>query len=205
MEPAPKDLAWTETERMRRRLDEISLASLVSPTHYRCSRSEPSPRAEPMCLDCHSANESTHGSSIVDNSRSQGRLLPSPGGRRTAAPDAGKVRTRPVYTEEQKFFIMYARIILDKSWVDIEGQFAANFAHRSKDGITSMYYRIRKNWCARPYHTLLSLDADRSCCHRGLKDILKTGPDSYLEDKQTVLERASYFSEEFLVGIGCHL
>lgn len=54
--------------------------------------------------------------------------------------------TRPVYNEEQKFFIMYTRIVLDQGWSDIEDRFAEVFGQRSKDGLTSMYYRIRKSW-----------------------------------------------------------
>lgn len=37
---------------------------------------------------------------------------------------------------------------------------------------------------------------------RGLKDILKAGPDSYVEDKQVVIEKASYFSVDFLSSVG---
>lgn len=54
--------------------------------------------------------------------------------------------TRLVYTEEQKFFIVYARVVQEQSWSDIEERFAEIFDHRSKDGITSIYYRVRKNW-----------------------------------------------------------
>lgn len=55
-------------------------------------------------------------------------------------------RPRPSYTEEQKFFIMYHRIIRKLSWPKIETKFAAFFNIRTKDGLTSVYYRLRKDW-----------------------------------------------------------
>lgn len=57
---------------------------------------------------------------------------------------------RPTYTEEQKFFIMYSRIIRTRSWPDIEDDFTKTFplsaGQRSKGGLTSVYYRIRRSW-----------------------------------------------------------
>jgi len=53
---------------------------------------------------------------------------------------------RPSYTEEQKFFIMYYRVVRKLSWPEIENQFASFFNLRTKDGLTSVYYRIRKTW-----------------------------------------------------------
>jgi hypothetical protein len=52
-------------------------------------------------------------------------------------------RPRPSYTEEQKFFIMYHRIIRKLSWSEIEAKFVAFFNIRTKDGLTSVYYRLR--------------------------------------------------------------
>ena len=55
--------------------------------------------------------------------------------------------TRPPYTEEQKFFIMFARVLDQQSWLDIEDRFLEVFGRpASRDGLTSMYYRIRKSW-----------------------------------------------------------
>jgi len=66
-----------------------------------------------------------------------------PGNRRPRPP-------RPSYSEEQKFYIMYARITCCKSWPDIENGFVEIFGsgavHRSKGGLTSVYYRIRRSW-----------------------------------------------------------
>jgi hypothetical protein len=58
---------------------------------------------------------------------------------------------RPSYSEEQKFYIMYARIVCNKPWPAIEDGFTQIFGadgtgHRSKGGLTSVYYRIRKHW-----------------------------------------------------------
>jgi hypothetical protein len=53
---------------------------------------------------------------------------------------------RPSYTDEQRSFIMYYRIIGELSWPEIESEFASFFNLRTKDGLTSVYYRIRKTW-----------------------------------------------------------
>lgn len=59
---------------------------------------------------------------------------------------------RPSYSDEQKFFIMYMRIIRDETWPDIALRFLENFGgdssspSRSKGGLTSVYYRVRKTW-----------------------------------------------------------
>lgn len=63
---------------------------------------------------------------------------------------------RPSYSEEQKFYIMYCRVIKEQSWPEIEGKFALFFRPRTKDGLTSVYYRIRKDW--------------------GMDEVLKIGP-----------------------------
>lgn len=114
---------------------------------------------------------------------------------------------RPSYSEEQKFYIMYARIIRDWSWPEIEANFtrifdgrsderggqsgtqqqrAANHAaqrnERSKGGLTSVYYRIRRSW--------------------GLEEVLKGGPETFANDKRVIHHMARNFSEEFLVSIG---
>ena len=89
---------------------------------------------------------------------------------------------RPSYSEEQKFFIMYARIIRDNTWPEIEDRFEKLFGTRTKGGLTSVYYRIRREW--------------------GLMEVLKSGPGSYAADCREVEQRAMNFSREFLSQIG---
>lgn len=89
---------------------------------------------------------------------------------------------RPTYSEEQRFFVMYARIIQDKSWPDIEEDFATIFKQRSKGGLCSLYYRIRRSW--------------------GLEDVLKSGSHYWALERQAVADRALRFSREFLTNIG---
>ncbi|SMQ48653.1 unnamed protein product [Zymoseptoria tritici ST99CH_3D7] len=89
---------------------------------------------------------------------------------------------RPSYSEEQKFFIMYARIMRDLSWPEIEDRFADTFGQRSKGGLTSVYYRVRRDW--------------------GLAEVLKSGPGTFAADCREVELRARNFSKEFLVQIG---
>ena len=93
---------------------------------------------------------------------------------------------RPSYGEEQRFFIMYMRIIMDKSWPEIEDRFTRTFGQRStqrsKGGLTSVYYRIRKSW--------------------GLEEVLKTGSETLMSDKLAVHQRARNFEPTFLASIG---
>lgn len=88
---------------------------------------------------------------------------------------------RPSYTEEQKFFIMYQRVINELSWPEIEVRFASFFKLRSRDGLTSVYYRIRKDW--------------------GMKEVLKSQSYS-VDDGKKVKERAAHFSRDFLAEVG---
>ena len=88
----------------------------------------------------------------------------------------------PTYTEEQKFFIMFARIMQDKGWPEIENDFTEIWGVRTKDGLTSVYYRIRKSW--------------------NLEDVLKSGVKPAQEDRNAVREKAGRFSRAFLVKIG---
>jgi hypothetical protein len=53
---------------------------------------------------------------------------------------------RPSYTDEQRFSIMYYRTFREHSWPEIEDEFARLFNLRTKDALTSVYYRIRKMW-----------------------------------------------------------
>jgi hypothetical protein len=87
-------------------------------------------------------------------------------------------RARPAYSDEQKFFIMYYRIAQNQSWPEIEDRFAQLFKMRSKDGLTSVYYRTRKEW--------------------GMKDVLKTGSDCSLSDYYKIKEKANSISYDFL-------
>ena len=89
---------------------------------------------------------------------------------------------RLTYSEEQKFFIMYSRIGLDQSWSEIEDRFADAFNRRSKGGLTSAYYRIRRTW--------------------GLEEVLKGGPQSFADDQKAVENRARNFSAEYLISVG---
>lgn len=61
-----------------------------------------------------------------------------------------KRASRPAYGEQEKFFIAYMRIVKAKSWAQIGEEFALKFPSnsgvRSKDGLTSVYYRVRKDW-----------------------------------------------------------
>jgi len=99
----------------------------------------------------------------------------------------GSRAPRPTYSEEQKFTIMYLRIVRSCSWDEIADVFARTYAggdsgQRSKGGLTSVYYRIRKSW--------------------GLKDVLDAQPGEALaEDLQAVEARAHNFSREFLLAI----
>lgn len=98
------------------------------------------------------------------------------------SPTCRKRLPRPSYTEEQKFFIMHARIVQDKSWEDIEAQFVRIFSERSRGGLTSVYYRIRKIW--------------------GLEEVLKSGPQSFAGDREKVDHKALFLTRPFLHKIG---
>ncbi|KAL1582265.1 hypothetical protein WHR41_09117 [Cladosporium halotolerans] len=90
---------------------------------------------------------------------------------------------RPSYSEEQKFFIMYCRVIKEQSWPEVEDNFALFFKPRTKDGLTSVYYRIRKDW--------------------GMEEVLKIGPGGTTGDRRKVEDKAAYFSRDFLNTLGC--
>lgn len=77
---------------------------------------------------------------------------------------------------------MYARVMKDQTWPEIEDQFNVIFGTRTKGGLTSVYYRVRKDW--------------------GLMEVLKSGPDSFTADCKEVERRARNFSAEFLAQIG---
>ncbi|KAK1062730.1 hypothetical protein LTR74_010046 [Friedmanniomyces endolithicus] len=90
------------------------------------------------------------------------------------------------YSEEQRFYIMYTRIVLCMSWQEIESGYAKLFGQdavglRSRGGLTSVYYRIRKCW--------------------GLEEVLKAAPET-VTDKLAVLRRAEWLPSDFLAKIG---
>lgn len=85
------------------------------------------------------------------------------------------------YTEEQKFFIMYHRIIRELYWPEIENMFGSHFGFRSGDGLTSVYYRVRKDW--------------------GMQEVLKPQSDS-ANDRTIVEARANHFSRDLLEKFG---
>lgn len=58
--------------------------------------------------------------------------------------------TQPVYSQEQRFFIMYHRVLKEESWDDIEKLFENFFGLRTKHALNSVYYRIRKEWGMKP-------------------------------------------------------
>jgi hypothetical protein len=89
---------------------------------------------------------------------------------------------RPTYGEEQRFFVMFARLIQEKSWPEIEDDFATVFNQRSRGGLCSLYYRIRRSW--------------------GLEDVLKSDSNYWALERRVVDEKASNFSQDFLVSIG---
>lgn len=88
---------------------------------------------------------------------------------------------KPPYTEEQKFFIMYQRIIEELSWPDIKDKFVEHFGIRSGDGLTSVYYRMRKDW--------------------SMGEVLKTESGSS-SDRTIVEARANHFSRNSLEMLG---
>lgn len=53
---------------------------------------------------------------------------------------------RPCYTEEQKLFIMYHRVMKQLSWPEIKRVFAKAFDPRTTDGLTSVCYRVQRSW-----------------------------------------------------------
>jgi len=76
---------------------------------------------------------------------------------------------------------MYYRIVREHSWPEIEKGFARLFSLRTKDALTSVYYRIRKMW--------------------GMGKVLDTDLHS-IGDCNRVESEASRFSRDFLVDLG---
>jgi hypothetical protein len=99
----------------------------------------------------------------------------------TGSPQRAVRPARPSYTDEQRFFIMYYRIVRECSWSEIEVEFASFFDLRTKDAITSVYYRTRKMW--------------------GMDKVLETDLHS-IGDRNRIESEASRFSRDFLVDLG---
>ncbi|GAB1739294.1 hypothetical protein NU219Hw_g4038t1 [Hortaea werneckii] len=99
---------------------------------------------------------------------------------------AGKRPSRPPYGEQQKFFIAYMRIIKHKSWAQIGEEYAICFPEdtspRSKGGLTSVYYRVRKEW--------------------GLPEVNEVVAETSILDRWMVHSRACNFDADFLSHMG---
>jgi hypothetical protein len=76
---------------------------------------------------------------------------------------------------------MYYRIVREYSWPQIEVEFARLFNLRTKDALTSVYYRTRTMW--------------------GMKKILGTDLRT-TNERSKVESEASRFSGDFLMGLG---
>ncbi|GAB7360136.1 hypothetical protein MBLNU230_g7899t1 [Neophaeotheca triangularis] len=140
----------------------VSPTASIESEESRCHQINPHPHHHHHQHN-HSNNNNSSSSSSINS-----RKMPRP--------------PRPSYNEEQRFCIMYLRIVRDKSWPEIEDKFAELFNTRSKGGLTSVYYRIRKSW--------------------GLKDVLRSGPDKFDSDRRVVIRRATNFSHDFLAALG---
>jgi hypothetical protein len=75
---------------------------------------------------------------------------------------------------------MYYRVVREHSWPEIEDEFARLSNLRTKDALTSVYYRIRKMW--------------------GMKKILDTDLCSKSE-RSRVESEPSRFSRDFLMDL----
>jgi hypothetical protein len=76
---------------------------------------------------------------------------------------------------------MYYHIVREYSWPEIEDEFARLFNLRTKDAITSVYYRTRKT--------------------RGMEKVLETDLHS-MGDRNRIESEASRFSSDFLADLG---
>lgn len=89
---------------------------------------------------------------------------------------------RDPYSEEMQFFVIFARIIRCKNWQEIEDDFEANFGERRpRDGLTAMYYRLRKRW--------------------GMQQVTESEPGRVQSDVDIVHSRSRELSQQFLRSI----
>jgi hypothetical protein len=109
------------------------------------------------------------------------RVHPTIQAARTGSPQRVLRSARPSYTDEQRFSIMYYRIVREISWSEIEEEFARFFNLRTKDALTSVYYRIRKMW--------------------GMDKVLDADLHS-IGDRYRAESEASRFSRDFLMDLG---
>lgn len=158
-----------------RRVDDRYIVSLRTPSGHRTSSGEDKFSSPSSHVKTSSAcsSSSSHTKSSSRSPRSESGL--DPWDRLSRAP-------RPSYTEAQKFFILHSRVVLDMSWPEIKDKSAEIFGQRTKGGLTSVYYRVRKAW--------------------GMQEVSKSGPDRFRSDKVTVEEKAANFSREFLANLG---
>jgi hypothetical protein len=77
---------------------------------------------------------------------------------------------------------MYHRVIVKKSWGELGELFREFFGLRTKDGLNSVYYRIRHEW--------------------GMKQVLHSCAEDSEADKMKVEEMTTMVSQEFLQKIG---
>jgi hypothetical protein len=73
-------------------------------------------------------------------------LSMTPGTHATSRPSSSRRLARPWYTKEQKFFIVYSRVVRSLDWNQIEHDFKAAYRSRAVRGLNSVYYRMRKEW-----------------------------------------------------------
>ncbi|KAL1305841.1 hypothetical protein AAFC00_003999 [Neodothiora populina] len=98
-------------------------------------------------------------------------------------PDRAPRERRDPYSDEMRFFIMFARIVKEHDWRKIEDDFELVFnQRRPRDGLTAVYYRIRTSW--------------------GMQQVLKNGPDRCKNDIDVVNVRAQDLPPSFLRRIG---
>lgn len=111
---------------------------------------------------------------------------------------------RPVYSEQEKYFIVYKRIVGREAWNKIADQYARIFsARRSISGLTAVYYRIRTEWSV----SLPTFDSNKAnilirwnC--RGLPAVTDCDSDACVVAHWLIHARALNFSEDFLNDIG---
>lgn len=89
---------------------------------------------------------------------------------------------RPSYNPEQKFFIMYCRITKKLPWIEIKREYRKVFGVRTKDGLTSVYYRIRHEW--------------------GMVKVEKASPDGCCREEEKVEEMSKRFTLAALQKLG---
>ena len=80
---------------------------------------------------------------------------------------------------------MYYRVVKQESWGEIGERFKGFFGLRTKDGLNSVYYRIRHEW--------------------GMKPVLDASADESETDRSKVEEMAELVTPEFLERIGYRL